>query len=172
MGKNVYSPKHYKEQTTPSNPPSGFRAIYAKSDGFYEKDSSGVEIRLNTKPEKSIVLKCILDDQNLTTGDGKARLTIPVELNGFVISTVGCHVYTASTSGLPSIQLHNETDAVDILTTNMTIDVNEIDTSTATTPSVINSSNATVSTADVIRVDVDASGTGTLGLEVRIGLTK
>jgi len=52
MGKNVYSPKHYKEQTTPSNPPSGFRAIYAKSDGFYEKDDNGMETLLTNETKK------------------------------------------------------------------------------------------------------------------------
>jgi len=40
---NVGSPMTFVEGAAPSNPSAGNRAFYAKSDGFYEKDSAGVE---------------------------------------------------------------------------------------------------------------------------------
>lgn len=46
MSKKVYSVKQHKETSTPSTPDAGFRAIYAKSDGFYEINSAGVESKL------------------------------------------------------------------------------------------------------------------------------
>ena len=48
-----------------------------------------------------------------------------------------------------------------------TNDLNEKDSSTAATPPVIGGQND-VSTGDVIRIDVDAVATNTLGLEVRM----
>jgi hypothetical protein len=45
--------------------------------------------------------------------------------------------------------------------------LNEKDSSTAATPVVVGASN-TVATADVLRIDVDAVATNTLGLELRI----
>ena len=69
---------------------------------------------------------------------------------------------------MPTIQIHNETDVVDMLSVLITIDVAEVDSTTATTPPVIDTAVDDVVTADIIRVDVDIAGTGTKGLEVRM----
>ena len=121
---------------------------------------------------RAVSIKVIDDATALTTGDGKARLVIPEELNGYVIATVGVHVYTASSSGAVTIQIHNETDAVDVCSTPPTVDQGEVDSATAATAAVINTSNDDVATADVIRFDCDGAGTGTLGCEIRIGFRK
>ena len=118
---------------------------------------------------KTAVIKVIADDTALTTGDGKTHFTVPIELNGMDLVTVGAHVYTVSSSGTPTVQLHNLTDTVDMLTTEITIDANEKDSSTALTPAVIDGTNDDVVTGDEIRIDVDVAGTGTAGLEVRLG---
>ena len=55
----------------------------------------------------------------------------------------------------------------DMLSTAITIDSGEKDSSTAATPSVVGSYGG-VSTADVIRIDVDVVATNTLGLEIRM----
>ena len=68
--------------------------------------------------------------------------------------------------------VNNITKNLDILSTRITIDVNEKDSKTAATPAVINQSNNTVNHGDEIRIDVDIAGTGTKGLEVRMGLRK
>ena len=54
-----------------------------------------------------------------------------------------------------------------MLSTPITIDLNENDSSTAATPHVIGTER-TVQTGDVIRVDVDYVATNTLGLELRM----
>jgi hypothetical protein len=118
---------------------------------------------------KVVIIKVIDDATDLTTGDGKATFVIPVELNGYIVVSVGAHVFTVSSSGTPTIQIANVTAAVDILSTRITIDANEKDSATAATPPVINTSNDDVATGQEIRIDVDVAGTGTKGLEVRIG---
>lgn len=104
----------------------------------------------------------------LTTGDGKAFFRVPSTLNGFDVIAVAAHVTTVSSSGAPSIQIHNVTDAVDILSTNITIDQSEKDSATAATPAVINASNDSLATADELRIDIDGAGTGAKGLIVEI----
>lgn len=118
---------------------------------------------------KTVVVKCILDTEVLETGNGKAYMTIPVELNGMNLVSVGVHVYTASSSGTPTFQIHNLTDTVDMLSTRITIDVAEKDSATAATPPVINTSNDDVVTGNEIRLDCDVAGTGTKGMEIRMG---
>jgi len=83
--------------------------------------------------------------------------------------SVGAHVFTASTSGLPSVQIRNFTDSVDMLSTNVTIDANEKDSNSAATQVVINPATDDVVEGDELQIDVDVAGTGTLGLEVRLG---
>jgi len=121
---------------------------------------------------KTLIWKVIAVDTALETGDGLDILTIPAELNGFNLVTVGAHVYTVSTDGLPTFQLHNKTDTVDILSTLITIDENELDSKDAATPPVINDAADDVATGDEIRIDCDVAGTGTKGLEIRMGFRK
>lgn len=116
-----------------------------------------------------IVLKVLADTTVLTTGDGKTKVTIPVEFNGMDLVSVGAHVYTASTAGTPTIQIYNATQAADMLSTRVTIDANEKDSSSAATPAVIDAANDDVATGDELRIDVDVAGTNTTGLEVRMG---
>jgi hypothetical protein len=118
---------------------------------------------------KTVVVKCIADIVTLAVGDAKIYFTIPIELNGMNIITVGGHIYTASSSGLPTFQIHNATLGNDVLSTKISIDVSEKDSSTATTAPVINTSYDHVSTGDEIRFDCDISGTSTRGMEIRIG---
>jgi hypothetical protein len=118
---------------------------------------------------KNVTIKGITDDTALTTGDGKTHFTVPIELNGMNLVSVGAHVYTTSSSGLPNFQIHNLTDAVDMLSTALTIDATELDSKDATTAAVINTVNDDVATGDVIRLDCDAAGTGTKGMEIRLG---
>ena len=115
-----------------------------------------------------VYLKVIAEDTTLTTGDGKAYWTVPQEFNNYTIINVAACVYTVSSSGTPTIQIHNLTDAVDILSTPITIDINEYNSYIAAIPPVINTANAVLATGDRIRIDVDVSGTGTKGLDVPI----
>jgi len=121
---------------------------------------------------KNVVVKVIADDTALTVADGLTHFTVPAELNGMNLVSVGGHVYTVSSPGLPTFQIHNLTDAVDMLSTAITIDATENDSKDATTPPVINAATDDVATGDVIRFDCDGAGTGTKGMEIRMGFRK
>lgn len=105
---------------------------------------------------------------DLATGDGQAFFRVNEELNGRSLIAVAAHVTTVSTSGDPEVQVANVTDAVDMLSTPLTIDANEQDSSTATTPAVVDTANDAVATGDELRIDVDDAGTGTKGLIVEL----
>ena len=123
---------------------------------------------------RTIIIKVLPDAIPTYVGNGIAAITIPLALNGLVLSAVagdlGAHVYTAGVTGTTDIMIHNLTQAVDMLTTVITIDTGETDSSTAAAAPVVDTDNNTVSTADVIRFDIDAISTGTAanGLEVRM----
>jgi len=119
-----------------------------------------------------VVIKCIADDTALETGDGLTHFTIPTYLDGFDLVAVGAHVYTVSSSGAITIQIHNLTDTVDMLSTELTIDVSEKDSSTAAVAAVIDTAEDDVTEGDEIRIDVDGAGTDTLGLEIRMEFEK
>jgi hypothetical protein len=93
---------------------------------------------------------------SLTTGDAKAFVIVPAELNGYDITAVQADVYTAGTTGTMDIQLHNVTSAADILSTKITIDSTEKSSSTAATAAVINTAEDDLTTGDIIRFDIDA----------------
>ena len=96
------------------------------------------------------------DAENCATGDGKAYIHIPPDLNG--LDLVYCHaeVVTAGTTGTMDIQIRNVTQSVDMLSTKLTIDSGETGSDTAETAYAINASNDLVSTNDVIALDFDA----------------
>lgn len=106
----------------------------------------------------------------LTTGDGQAYYRCPAVLNGWNIIAVASNVATASTAGIPTVQIARIRAATpaDVLSTKLTIDANETDSSTAATAAVVSGGNRDIATADVLRIDVDVAGTGTLGLSVEI----
>jgi hypothetical protein len=121
------------------------------------------------------VVQVLVSDPNgdaITTGDGKAYFAIPPELNGYNLVDADAVVTTASSSGLPTIQVHNVTDAVDMLSTRITIDASEFTSYTAVTAPVINTSNDDVATGDRLRIDIDVAGTGTKGLIVLLSFQK
>tara|TARA_R100001244_G_scaffold33872_1_gene31477 strand:+ start:277 stop:861 length:585 start_codon:yes stop_codon:yes gene_type:complete len=118
--------------------------------------------------ERTVVLKCVADGIAPYTGNGITHFVIPSSLNGKNLTNAEAHVYTVGTGGsITNVQINNSTTTNDMLSTPITIDLTESDSSTAATPHVIGPNNA-VSTADVIRIDVDAVATNTLGLEIRM----
>jgi hypothetical protein len=149
-----------------------FESLLAGLPAHAQSHEAGGDDEISVSITRVAVIKTIADDDDLTVGDGIYKFTVAEELDGYKIVSVGAHVYTASTSGLPTVQINNITKNLDILSTRITIDVNEKDSKTAATPAVINQSNNTVNHGDEIRIDVDIAGTGTKGLEVRMGLRK
>jgi hypothetical protein len=109
-------------------------------------------------------------DAPLLVGDDAIRFRIPASLNGWVISSVAAS--RKSGTGVPTIQIRNVTDAVDVLSTRITIDTAETDSSTAAVAAVINTLTDDVATADQFAIDIDVAGTTTLYLFVEIGFTR
>jgi hypothetical protein len=104
----------------------------------------------------------------ISTGDGKYYFRVPATLSGYDIVGVAAHVSTVSSSGIPTIQIANVTDSVDVLSTKLTIDASEKDSATAAAAAVIDTSHDDVATADELRIDVDVAGTGAKGLIVEL----
>lgn len=102
----------------------------------------------------------------LTTGDGKAYFWVPPELNGMNLVDADACVTTVSSSGTPTVQIHNLTDTQDMLSTAITIDASEKTSYTAAAAPAINATYDDVATGDQLRIDVDVAGTGTKGLSV------
>jgi hypothetical protein len=109
-------------------------------------------------------------DVALTVGDDAVRFRIPSAVNGWNIVSVAAS--RKSGTGVPAIQIRNVTDSVDILSTKITIDSGETDSSTAATPPVINTAVDDVATGDQFSIDVDVAGTSTLCCFVEIGFAK
>lgn len=106
------------------------------------------------------------DTTDLTTGNGKQHFRVPNEFNG--MNLVGVRFCRTGGTGVPSVQIHNITQAVDMLTTNVTIDSGETDSKDATTPAAIDTGNNDVATGDRLRIDVDDAGTNTVNSEVQL----
>lgn len=116
-------------------------------------------------------IKVVSDTGIVSTGDGKFKFAIAEDLDG--LRFLECHAFitTLSSSGLVTVQISNRTDAVDVLSTPITIDVGEYDSYTAATQPVVNPSNRNVARSDRIWVDVDGAGTGAMGLGVILTYT-
>lgn len=118
---------------------------------------------------KNVSIQVTAGDTDTATGDGQAYFIIPAELAGMNLVDVKAGVATAGTTGTTDIQIHNVTDAADMLSTKLTIDSAETTSETAATAAVINTATDDVAEGDVLRVDVDAvSTTAAQGLFVTL----
>lgn len=102
---------------------------------------------------------------DVATGDGAGYFTIPSVMAGMNLVGVHARVIAAGTTGTTDIQIHNVTQAADMLSTKLTIDSGETGSDSASTPAVIDGANDDVAAYDLIRIDVDAvSSTAPKGL--------
>lgn len=116
------------------------------------------------------VVTLLVTDPNgdaITTGDGKAYFRVPSTLDGMDLLAVAASLSTVSSSGAVTVQIRNATQAMDMLSTPITIDQSETDTLTAATPAVIDM-YAIVSTGDQLYIDCDGAGTGAKGLIIEL----
>jgi len=96
---------------------------------------------------------------DVDTGDFKKYFFIDAGLAGSDLIDVIATVVTAGTTGTTDIQIANDTQSMDMLTTKLTIDSGEKTSITAATPVVIDTANDDVALNDIIRIDVDATST-------------
>lgn len=117
-------------------------------------------------PRRKVSLKVYSDLGTIATGDGQYIFLVDDDLDGMNLVKAHAYVTTVSSSGTPTVQVRNITQAADMLSTPITIDANEFSSYTATTAPVIDSGNDDVATGDRIAIDVDVAGTGAKGLGV------
>lgn len=113
-------------------------------------------------------IKVFADDEGVVAGDGAFEYGVERDMDGLVLGDVEIDVTTVSSSGIVQVQIHNETQGVDILSTRAQIDANEYHSKDAATQPVINTANADVVHGDRIRIDIDQAGTGAKGLTVTL----
>ncbi len=127
---------------------------------------------VNKDLTRYVSVQVIAPGVNCSTGDDKIRIVIPPELAGANLTSVHAYNTTAGTTGTMDIQVHNLTDAQDMLSTVITIDSTENGSDTAATPAVIDTSHDDVAAYDVLRIDVDAiHTTPAKGLLVTLGFS-
>ena len=125
-----------------------------------------IESRWGAKGEKMVYLKVIAEGTALATATGAMYFTVPDILSGMNLVDADAAVYTVSSSGTPTIDVRNDTDGTAMLSTKITIDINEKTSYTAGTPPVVDTTKDDVVIGDSLRIDVDVAGTGTKGLDV------
>lgn len=160
--------------------PSGYRNIsvtpVASSDTnpFLDLDPIAITFTRTgdtgaTGPSNERVVEILVTDANgsaLTTGDFQGWMAVDDSMNNLNLIDADACITTVSSSGTPTIQIRNVTQAADMLSTRITIDASEHCSYTAAVPPVIDSGNDDVATGDIIAVDVDVAGTGAKGLIV------
>jgi hypothetical protein len=108
---------------------------------------------------RHIVIPSFGSDESVTTGDGTIGITIPEEMNNYVLTDALCSVYSPSTTGNINVQLRHSragTD-VDLLTDKIVIlEGGYYDK--------VSHINKVVYKGDIIFPDIDLAGSGTLGL--------
>lgn len=166
--KGIFKLNQWENGASISNPDSGYMAMYADSSGFfYVKNSSGTARKLN--PVRYFQLTAFPVADSVTTGDDKVRFDIPADISGMNLVYCLMTCDTVSSSGLPTVQIRNVTDSVDMLSTKLSIDENEYTSLTAATTYVIDGTKDDVAEGDRLAIDCDIAGTGTKGLRVTLG---
>jgi hypothetical protein len=120
-----------------------------------------------TLPDVQYCIELTAPDQNPLTGDTQQVIMCMADLDGgHLVDAQAYHVVAGT--GTTEIQIHNLTQAVDMLSTPVTIDSGELDSYDATTPRVIDLANDLVVRQDQIAIDVDDVQANAQGLYVVI----
>jgi hypothetical protein len=111
--------------------------------------------------DQSAVIGVALSDETtaITAGSAKATLRAPF---AFTLTDVRANLNTASSSAVPTVDIN--VAGTSVLSTKLTIDVNELTSVTAGTAAVI--SNGAIADDAELTFDVDVAGTGAKGLKV------
>lgn len=104
---------------------------------------------------KTVSVQVFNGTADVTTGDGKAYITIPEALNGMNLVRAQATLVTAGTTNPTTIMIHNKTDAQDMLSGAISI----ASGGTVGTVGTINTTYDDVVTNDVLRIDVDSVST-------------
>lgn len=97
----------------------------------------------------------------ITTGTAKVTWRMPF---AFTLTAVRASLTTASSSGTPTVDINE--GGTSVLSTKLTIDANELTSTSAATAAVI--SDATIADDALMTIDIDTAGTGAAGLKVTL----
>lgn len=115
-------------------------------------------------------IKITSDDGGTATTD-KFIFAIPFELDLWVLARAEAYVTTVG-AGITTIDVNNDTTALDMLATHIRIDSGEKTSYTAAIPSVAAATpNNEVHTGDMVHIIVEAVGSGVQGLGVILEFT-
>lgn len=151
--------------------------LAASSDGKVlttdSSETTGLKWATPDSGTRNIYLPVLANYSDLSVADGVFYFTAPPSIDGFELTACYAAVYTASSSGLPTIQIHNMDDGAgsDMLSTRITIDEGELNSFDPATPPVIDLDHCAIAKGDRIRIDVDVAGTGTKGLDIILVFT-
>ena len=116
-------------------------------------------------------IKVFADDDTVTAGDGAFIFCIPRDVGGTFLREADGFVTTVG-STFTRVQLRNITQANnDMLATRIRIDASEFTSFTSSEPTVVDYEDPArnyVFTGDLVAIDVDAAGTGAMGLGVML----
>lgn len=99
---------------------------------------------------------------------GAAFVRVSSAMNGMKLTGIAAAVTTTSSTGEIAVGVYNATTVANMLSTNLTIDALEGDSSTAAVEAVVNAANATVATGNLLRIDIGSAGAGAKGLIVEL----
>lgn len=120
----------------------------------------------STGLKHSVTIRAVAKGSNNTIADDKERWIVPQHLHRARLRSVKAHVDTAGVTGTQDVQLHNLTNAADILSTKSIVASGSRDGAAG----VVDPDQAKVAHGDIIRIDCDAIHTGTAaqGLSVTL----
>lgn len=113
----------------------------------------------NLRVLECIAISVVSESTTVTTGTAKRTFRMPF---AFTLESVRASLSTASSSGIPTVDI-NEGGST-ILSTKLTIDANELTSTTAATAAVI--SDTSLADDAEMTIDIDVAGTGAKGLKV------
>jgi hypothetical protein len=117
--------------------------------------------------EETFIIAASDETTDLTTGDGKATFAAPFN---FLITGVKASVTTTPAGSTLTVAIRRirSGSAVDVLSTNITVDANEETSRTAATAPVINTSNDDINIDDIIAIDIDQVGSSRAGKGLKV----
>ena len=106
---------------------------------------------------RHIVIPSFGSDESVATGDGTVGITIPEEMNGYVLTDALASVYVPSTTGNINVQIRLERAGVDTDIGDLVVILEDEYYGTKTLKKVVYK-------GDIIFADVNLAGSGALGL--------
>lgn len=128
--------------------------------GHVLKKASSTNYDTEWQGQNEVLIIAISDETTtITTGNAKVTFRMPFAMT---LTAVRASLTTASSSGLPTFDINE--GGTTILSTKITIDANELTSTTAATAPVI--SDSALADDAQITIDVDVAGTGAKGAKI------